>query len=94
MPPHASMGGDHAYDIVRRLVGSSTQLVPSIMRPGSRPNYLKKTINVISVTPAAWHDFCTQGGISARAAAASPNGSPQQATGAIGNIYAARRSVK
>lgn len=53
MPPHASMGGDHAYDIVRRLVGSSTQLVPSIMRPGSRPNYVKKTINDISVTPAA-----------------------------------------
>ncbi|AEG58105.1 hypothetical protein Sinme_6731 (plasmid) [Sinorhizobium meliloti AK83] len=52
MPPHAPMGGDHAYDIVRRLVGSSTQLVPSIMRPGSRPNYLKK-INVISVTSAA-----------------------------------------
>lgn len=52
MPPHASMGGDHAYDIVRRLVGSSTQLVPSIMRPGSRPNYVKK-INVISATPAA-----------------------------------------
>jgi len=43
MPPHAPMGGDHAYDIVRRLVGSSTQLVPSIMRPGSRPDYMKKS---------------------------------------------------
>ncbi|RVH87814.1 hypothetical protein CN074_30985 [Sinorhizobium medicae] len=41
------------------FVGSSTQIVPSTMRPISRSNYLKKAISVISVTSATWHDFCT-----------------------------------
>ncbi len=30
-------------DIVRRLVGSSTQIVPSTMRPNSRSNCLKES---------------------------------------------------